>query len=78
MAKITQHMKRVLKRQPVVLVATTNGHGQPNVSPKGALMIVDDDKLVFADLSSLKTRANLLANPMVAVAVVDPKTYEGY
>lgn len=78
MPKITQRMKRVLKGQPVVFVATSNGHGQPNVSPKGALMILDDDKLVFADLCSLKTRANLLANSRLAVAVVDPQTYEGY
>ncbi len=78
MPKITQRMRQVLKEQPVVWVATSNGHGQPNVSPKGALMILDDDKLVFADLFSLKTRANLRANPRVAVAVVNPKTYEGY
>lgn len=78
MPKLTQRMKQVLKQQPVVLVATSNGQGQPNVSPKAALKIVDDDKLVFADLCSLKTRANLQANPSIAVAVVDPQTYEGY
>jgi hypothetical protein len=78
MPKLTQHMKQVLKQQPVILVATSDGQGQPNVSPKGALKIVDDDKLVFADLFSLKTRANLQTNPSVAVAVVDPQTYEGY
>jgi predicted pyridoxine 5'-phosphate oxidase superfamily flavin-nucleotide-binding protein len=78
MPKLTQHMKQVLKQQPVVLVATSDSQGQPNVSPKGALKIVDDDKLVFADLFSLKTRANLQANPSVAVAAVDPQTYQGY
>jgi predicted pyridoxine 5'-phosphate oxidase superfamily flavin-nucleotide-binding protein len=78
MPRLTQHMKQVLKQQPVVLVATSDGQGQPNVSPKGALKIVDEDKLVFADLFSVKTRANLQANPNMAAAVVDPQTYEGY
>jgi predicted pyridoxine 5'-phosphate oxidase superfamily flavin-nucleotide-binding protein len=76
--KLTQHMQEVLKRQPVVFVATGSDQGQLNVSPKGTLKIVDGDKLVFADLSSLKTRSNLQANPDLAVAVVDLETYEGY
>lgn len=78
MPKLTQDMKQVLKRQPVVFVATSSDEGQLNVSPKGALKTVDGDKLVFAELLSLKTRANLRANPSVAVAAVDPQTYEGY
>jgi uncharacterized protein len=75
---LTQQMKQVLKQQPVVLVATSDFQGRPNVSPKGALQIVGEDKLVFADLFSYKTRSNLQANPRVAVAAVDPQTYEGY
>ena len=78
MPKLTRHMKQVLKRQPVVFIATSDGQGHLNVSPKGALGILDDDKLVFADLLSLKTRGNLQANPIVAVAAVDLQTYEGY
>lgn len=78
MPKLTQHMKQVLKQQPVLSVATSDGQGWPNVSPMGALRIVDDDKLVFADLFSTKTRAQLRANPSVVAAAVDPQTYEGY
>lgn len=78
MPKLTQHMKQVLKQQPVVMVATSNGYGQPNVSPKGVLKVMDDDKLVFADLFSFKTRGNLQASPRMAVAAVDTRTYEGY
>ena len=68
MPKLTLHMKQVLKRQPVILVATSDGQGQPSVSPKGVLKIVDDDKLVFAVLLSRKTRTNLQANPNVVAA----------
>jgi len=78
MPKLTLRMKQVLKQQPIILVATCDAYGQPNVSAKGALGILDNDKLVFADLYSYKTRANLRANPRMAVAAVDPETYEAY
>jgi hypothetical protein len=78
MTKLTEQMKQLIKQQPVVFVATSDGLGRPNVSPKGTLSILDDDKLVFADLFSLKTRANLRANPHLALAVVDPQALEGY
>lgn len=78
MPKLTQDMKQVLKRQPVVLVATSDDRRLPNVSPKGILKVVDDDKLVFASLFSAKTEANLSANPNMAVAAVDLQGYEGY
>jgi uncharacterized protein len=78
MPKLTQHMLQVLKQQPVVLVATSNSQGRPNVSPKGVLKILDDDRLVFVDLFSVKTRGNLQAVPRMAAAVVDTRTYEGY
>lgn len=78
MPRLTEHMKQLIQEQPVVYVATSDNQGRPNVSPKGALKILEDDRLVFGDLFSLKTRANLQANPQVAVAVVNPQTYEGY
>jgi uncharacterized protein len=78
MAKLTEHMKQLIKQHPVAFVATSGGPGWPNVSPKGVLQILDDDKLVFADILSQKTRANLATNPLLALAVVDIWMYEGY
>jgi hypothetical protein len=78
MANLTEHMKQLIQEQPVVYVATSDDQGRPNVSPKGALKILGNDRLVFGDLFSLKTRANLQANPQAAVAVVNPQAYEGY
>ncbi len=78
MAKLTPEMQDLIRYQPIGFVATVGADGQPNVSPKGALKIVDDETLAFADLFSLKTRANLAANPAVAVAIADLESYEGY
>jgi hypothetical protein len=78
MIRLTEHVKQLIKQQPVVAVATSDGLGRPNVSPKAVLRILDDDKLVFADLFSLKTRANLGVAPYLALAVVDAQAGEGY
>ena len=52
-------------------VATSAKDGTPNVSIKGSLWLIDDEHLAFADMSSRKTRGNLLENPKVAVMVYD-------
>jgi hypothetical protein len=43
-------------------VATAAKDGTPNLSIKGSLRVLDEEHLVFADLSSLKTRRNLEEN----------------
>jgi hypothetical protein len=59
-------------------VATVSQNGEPNVTPKGSLKLLDENHILFADLFSLKTRANLLKNNKIAVTVVDPATAKGY
>jgi hypothetical protein len=59
-------------------VATASSTGEPNVTPKGSLKLLDPQHVVFADLFSRKTRQNLLENKRVAVTVADPSTGKGY
>jgi predicted pyridoxine 5'-phosphate oxidase superfamily flavin-nucleotide-binding protein len=59
-------------------VATASRDGEPNVTPKGTLKLLDENHVFFADLFSLKTRKNLLENAKVAVTVVDTTTGKGY
>jgi hypothetical protein len=59
-------------------VATSTTDGEPNVTPKGTVQVLDDQHVVFGDLFSLKTRQNLEQNPKVAVTVIDPGTAKGY
>ncbi|MDR2422486.1 MAG: pyridoxamine 5'-phosphate oxidase family protein [Deltaproteobacteria bacterium] len=59
-------------------VATADLNGWANLAPKGTVQVLDEESLVFADLFSLKTRANLEKNPKVAVAVVDASSPAGY
>ncbi|MBK5333402.1 MAG: pyridoxamine 5'-phosphate oxidase family protein [Ilumatobacteraceae bacterium] len=75
---LTDDMKRVVREQSLGFVATVCPDGTPNLSPKGTTTVWDDDHLVFADIVSPGTIANLRANPAVEVNVVDPITRLGY
>jgi predicted pyridoxine 5'-phosphate oxidase superfamily flavin-nucleotide-binding protein len=71
-------MKRVVRQQRLAFVATVCPDGTPNVSPKGTIAVLDDDHLVFANIRSPQTVANLRGNPAVEVNVVDPMVRKGY
>ena len=71
-------MKRVVGQQRLGFIATVCADGTPNLSPKGTLRVLDDDHLVFADIRSPGTVANLRLNPSVEVNVVDPFIRKGY
>src|SRR5215469_18579851 len=64
-AKLTADMKRVVADQRLAYVATVCSDGTPNVSPKGTIAVWDDEHLVFADIRSPETIANLKKNPAV-------------
>ena len=77
-AKLTTDMKRVVTEQRLAYVATVCPDGTPNLSPKGTIAVWDDEHLVFADIRSPGTIANLKKNPMVEINVVDPFARKGY
>lgn len=71
-------MKRVVEEQRLGFVATVCSDGTPNLSPKGTTAVWDDDHLVFANIRSPGTLANLRRNAHVEVNVVDPFSRRGY
>ena len=77
-AKLTVDMKRVVMEQRLAFVATVCPDGTPNLSPKGTIAVWDDDHLVFADIRSPGTVANIRTNPAVEINVVDPLARKGY
>jgi uncharacterized protein len=78
MGVLTEDMKRVVEEQQLGFVATVCPDGSPNLSPKGTTAVWDDDHLVFADICSPDTIANLRANPAIEINVVDPLVRKGY
>ncbi len=78
MGILTEEMQRFVREQKLGFVATICADGTPNLSPKGTTTVWDDDHLIFADICSPGTIANLVQNPAVEVNVVDPITRRGY
>lgn len=78
MGILTEDMQRIVREQRLGFVATVCADGTPNLSPKGTTTVWDDDHLIFADICSPGTIANLTHNPAVEVNVVDPITRRGY
>ncbi len=78
MGILSADMKRVVGEQRLGFVATVCPDGTPNLSPKGTTAVWDDDHLVFANIRSPGTLANLRPNANVEVNVVDPFVRKGY
>ncbi len=82
MAKLTPEMIKFFNEQKDpkgIFIGTCDKSGTPNVSVKGLFVkLLDDETLVYADVYSVKTLKNALANPNIAVAVMDIKTFKGY
>ncbi|MFI7019964.1 pyridoxamine 5'-phosphate oxidase family protein [Streptomyces sp. NPDC050164] len=71
-------IRRLVAAQGLGFVATVRPDGTPNLSPKGTTEVWDDEHLVFLDLHSPGTVANLARNPAVEINVVDPVRRKGY
>ncbi len=77
MAALTEEAKKAIGEIRPSLVATASASGKPNVSAKGSVRVVDDDTLVFADIASPRTVANIKENPQVAVICLDAQSRKG-
>lgn len=75
---LTDDIRHFVELQRLGFVATVNGDGTPNLSPKGTVRVADDRHLVFVDLGSPQTIANLRERPAVCVNVVDVFLRKGY
>jgi predicted pyridoxine 5'-phosphate oxidase superfamily flavin-nucleotide-binding protein len=76
--KLTDEMQRVVLEQRLGFHATVSPDGRPNLSPKGTTTVYDDEHLLFAEIRSPQTIANLRRNPAIDVNVVDPILRRGY
>lgn len=77
MAKLTKEAKKAIGEIRPSLVATASKTGKPNVSAKGSLRVLDDDHVIFADIASPRTVANIRENPQVAIICLDASARKG-
>ena len=78
MAILTDAMKQALTEQRLIFVATVCPDGTPNLSPKGTVLVWDDDHILFTDLASPGTMHNLEHNPAIEINTVDVFARQGF
>lgn len=77
MVKLSEEVKTMIAEIRPGIIATASKDGKPNVSAKGSFRVLDDDHVLFADINSPRTIANLKENPYVSILVIHPKTLRG-
>jgi predicted pyridoxine 5'-phosphate oxidase superfamily flavin-nucleotide-binding protein len=78
MSILTDDMKRVVREQRLGFIATVCPDGTPNLSPKGSTTVWDYDHLMFGNMRSPATMANLRQNPAMEINIVDVFVRKGY
>ena len=78
MIEFDDEIKNLVNFQKLGYVATVALDGTPNLSPKGTIAILDDSRLVFANIRSPQTIENLTKNPSIEINVIDPFSRLGY
>ena len=76
MAEMTERMKELFDKVPVVVLSTATGDGMPNAVPVGSKKIIDGETILISDQFLNKTLANMKSNPRVSVMYWEG--YEGY
>jgi len=77
MTILSEEAKALIQDTHPGFIATASLSGRPNVSLKGSLRVLDDEHIVFADIHSPNTIANLTENPQVAAMVFEPTSRHG-
>ena len=77
MTKLTEEAKKSIEEIRPAYVATASKSGKPNVSAKGSLRVIDDEHVLFADVRSPRTIANIRENPQVTILCLNAATHHG-
>ena len=78
MIEFDDEIKNLVNFQKLGYVATVSFRWfTPNLSPKGTIAILDDSRLVFANIRSPQTIENLTKNPSIEINVIDPFSQSG-
>ena len=78
MGTLTAEMKKIIDEQKLGFVATVCDDGTPNLSPKGTMLVLDDDHIIFGEIRSPNTVHNLERSPQMEINFVDPFARKGY
>jgi hypothetical protein len=64
-------MKTIAAQHSVGIVGSVNPDGTPNVSPKGTMVVLDEYTIIFAEIASPQSLANIKERPSIEINFVD-------
>jgi len=76
--KLDSDIQKLMNESVLCWLATADGSGQPNVSPKEIFLPFNNDSIIIANIASPNSARNLRANPRACVSFVDVFTQRGY
>ncbi len=74
---LTEKMQKLITQHTLGFVATVNAQGQPNLSPKGTFVVLDELHIMFSEIRSPNTLKNIQINSRLEVNFVDPFKRKG-
>jgi predicted pyridoxine 5'-phosphate oxidase superfamily flavin-nucleotide-binding protein len=77
MSQLTPEMKEMILNQQC-FHATVSKDGLPNNAPKRSTRVLNDETLIFTEVTGGRTYQNILDGSKVAVAVVNRDIIDGY
>lgn len=78
MPLINESVRESARRSVLCWLATVDGDGQPNVSPKEVWAIADDAHVVVANIASPVSARNIAQHPQVCLSFVDVFVQKGF
>ena len=77
MAKLTQAMKDMILGE-LSYISTVDADGNPDVGPKISMRVLDDEHLIYNEMTGGQTQANINDNGKAIVAVANAKALKGF
>ncbi len=74
MVKLTNEIKQAFSTIKLFPIATASKSGEPNVTPHGLVMLIDDETIWVGDIFMKTTIKNVLENPRLSVFIHGPET----
>jgi predicted pyridoxine 5'-phosphate oxidase superfamily flavin-nucleotide-binding protein len=78
MPLLNESVREAARRSVLCWLATVDGDGQPNVSPKEIWVIADDAHVVVAHIASPVSALNIGQQPLVCLSFVDVFVQKGF
>ncbi len=77
MANLTEAMKDMIKNN-LAYIATVDENGNPDVGPKMSMRVLDDNHLIYNEMTGKQTMHNINDNGKAIVAVANKPELKGF